>query len=84
MKRRSITTDANHARMLTTREIAARLDITPLTVLGWRRGLVTRPPIPVVYGRVGNVRRVKIVEADLKGYLKTYRPDLYERWMQQQ
>jgi hypothetical protein len=65
---------------ITSREIARTLDVTPLAILGWRRGSRDRAPLPVIYRKLGKARRVRITEDDLRSYLFTYRPDLLAIW----
>jgi hypothetical protein len=46
----------------------------------WRRGSSNRPPLPVAIEKHGKARRVYVHEADLKHWLRKYRPDLLRKW----
>lgn len=65
---------------LSTKDIVSRLDITPLTVVNWRKGTPRRKPLPsrVVGARM--IRRVVFDEYAVTRWLAKYRPDLLDKW----
>lgn len=74
----------NLGRLLTSRQVANRLNITQMTLLNWRRGSSLREGLVVRSDRpLGRARpRVRIEEAELVGWLTKHRPDLVRRWQQ--
>lgn len=73
---------ARQVKLVTTQEICRTLGITPLAVLGWRRGSNRRNQLRTVIRPVdgSTVHRVLFVEAELLGWLQRYKPELASKW----
>lgn len=79
MKRKQLPPEAKEVELA---EIARRLDITLMTISGWRKGSSTRLALEANVYSLGKANRVMVQEDRLLTWLAAYRPDLKARWLQ--
>lgn len=79
MQRRALR-NINDNRIVAITEICRRLNVTTMATNNWRKGTVTRRPLPTLYGYAGSRLRVGIAEPELLAWLHQYRPDLIAVW----
>jgi len=75
-------------RTVTIRELCAKLDISLMTVHGWRAGSPCRRQLPSSVTKVGSANRVSLSADEITEWLAEYRPmpggkDLYALWTSQ-
>lgn len=84
----SAATAAPPARTVTIRELCTKLDISLMTIHGWRAGSSCRRPLPSTVTKVGSANRVSLSVDEITEWLATHTPkpggrDLYRQWISQ-